>query len=275
MFRIDNHNKSNNLQIFHFSSLAKYQDIVHFITTRNGGVSLPPFHSFNLAFHVQDKRENVLNNRKKLSQYLHIPLNNFTVANQVHGVNIAAVGEKERGSGAVDISTALKDCDAMITDQQDICLLVFVADCVPIIMYDKRKKVIALIHAGWKGTVGKISLKTVHMMKSKWDCKPADIICAIGPSIGPCCYQVGPEVIALVKNSFPGERNLIHDITLDGKGYLDLWQVNKVQLLEHNIPEQNIEVAELCTCCHPDIFFSSRKDNGKTGRFAAGIMMKK
>jgi hypothetical protein len=275
MFRINNHNKSNNLPIFYFSCLAKYQNLVHFVTTRKGGYSLSPFDSFNLAFHVGDKQENILKNRKKLSQYLHISLNNFTVANQVHGVNISVAGEKDRGSGAVDNSTALKDCDAMITGQQDICLLIFVADCVPIIMYDKRKKVIALIHAGWKGTVGKIALKTVHMMRSKWNCKPADIICAIGPSIGPCCYQVGPEVVALVKKCFPGERYLLHDITEDGKGYFNLWEANKVQLLEQNIPEQNIEVAKLCTCCRSDIFFSSRKDNGETGRFAAGIMMKK
>ncbi len=108
-----------------------------------------------------------------------------------------------------------------------------------------------------------------------WDCRPQDIICAIGPSIGPCCYQVGPEVVDKVRKTFPKEDRLVQAISKDGKGYLNLWETNKIQLLDCNIPEKNIEVAELCTCCHSEIFFSSRKDNRNTGRFAAGIMLKK
>jgi hypothetical protein len=276
MIRLNNNNiESNNLPILLFSGLSKYQNLVHFVTTRKGGFSVGPFYSLNLAFHVGDDRETVLKNRKRLAQYLHIPLDYFTVSNQVHGINIVIAGQAERGSGASDISTAIKDCDAMITDQNNVCLLVFVADCVPVMIYDKRKKIIAVIHAGWKGTIGKISQKTFYLMQSRWGCKASDIICAIGPSIGPCCYQVGPEVVTLVRKNFPEERLLIHSVTEDGKGYFDLWEANRVQLLDCQIPEQNIEIAGLCTCCHPDLFFSSRKDDGKTGRFAAGIMMKK
>jgi polyphenol oxidase len=275
MIRLNNNIESNNLPILFFPSLSKYQNLVHFVTTRKGGFSLPPFNSLNLAFHVGDEREKVLKNRKRLARYLHIPLNYFTVSNQVHGVNIAIVGQAERGSGATDISTSLKDYDAMITDQNNVCLIVFVADCVPVMLYDKRKKIIAVIHAGWKGTVSKISQKTFYLMESRFACKASDIICAIGPSIGPCCYQVGPEVLTLVRKNFPAEKGLIHSVTEDGKGYFDLWEANRVQLLDCHIPEQNIEVAGLCTSCHPDLFFSSRKGNGNTGRFAAGIMMKK
>lgn len=275
MIRLNNNIESNNLPILLFSCLSKYQDIFHFVTTRKGGFSLAPFNSLNLAFHVGDDREKVLENRKKLARYLHIPINYCTISNQVHGINIAIIGQTEKGSGAIDISTAIKDCDAMITDQDNVCLLVLVADCVPVMLYDKRKKIIAVIHAGWKGTVRKISQKTFHLMESRFGCKPSDIICAIGPSIGPCCYQVGPEVVALVRKNFTAERGLIHSVTENGKGYFDLWEANRVQLLNCQIPEQNIEVAGLCTCCHPDLFFSSRNDNGNTGRFAAGIMIKK
>jgi polyphenol oxidase len=275
MIRLNNNIKSNNLHILLFSGLSKYQNLVHFVTTRKGGYSQSPFDSFNLAFHVGDDPENVLKNRKMLAQYLHIPLNYFTISNQVHGDNISIVEQGERGSGAENISTVIEDSDAMITDQKDVCLLILVADCVPVIMYDKRKEIIAVIHAGWKGTVRKIAQKTFYLMESRFGCNPSDIICAIGPSIGPCCYQVGPEVVDLVREKFPKDRDLIQNIAEDGKGYFDLWEANRIQLLDCQIPEQNIEVARLCTCCHPDLFFSSRNDNGNTGRFAVGIMMKK
>src|SRR6056297_771308 len=265
----------NNLPLFLFSGLSKYQNVLHFITTRQGGYSKTPFHAFNLAFHVGDKEENVFRNRAKLAKYLNIPLQSFTISNQVHGTNISIVGQAERGSGATNISTALKENDAMITNQEDICLLIFVADCVPVFLYDKEKKVIGLIHAGWKGTIDLITEKTVSLLQSYWDCKPQDIICAIGPSIGPCCYQVGPEVVDKVRKTFPKNDYLVQVMSKDGRGYFNLWETNKIQLLDCNIPEKNIEVAELCTCCHSDIFFSSRKEHRYTGRFAAGIMLKK
>jgi len=265
----------NNLPLFLFSGLSKYQNVLHFITTRQGGYSKTPFHAFNLAFHVGDKEENVFRNRAKLAKSLNIPLQNFTISNQVHGTNISIVGQAERGSGTTNSSTALKENDAMITNQENICLLIFVADCVPVLLYDREKKVIGLIHAGWKGTIDLITQKTVSLLQSHWDCKPQDIICAIGPSIGPCCYQVGPEVVAKVRKTFPKNDYLVQALSKDGRGYLNLWEANKIQLLDCNIPEKNIEVAGLCTCCHSDIFFSSRKEHGYTGRFAAGIMLKK
>jgi len=267
--------KLNNLPLFLFSGLSKYQNVLHFITTRQGGYSMAPFHTFNLAFHVGDKEENVLRNRTKLAKSLNIPLQSFTISNQVHGTHISIVGQAERGSGATNIFTALKENDAMITNQENICLLIFVADCVPVLLYDREKKIIGLIHAGWEGTIGLITQKTVSLLQSYWDCRPQDIICAIGPSIGPCCYQVGPEVVDKVRKTFPKNDYLVQAIAKDGRGYLNLWEANKIQLLDCNIPEKNIEVAGLCTCCHSDIFFSSRKDSGYTGRFAAGIMLKK
>ncbi len=262
------------LTFFTFSNLSKYQEILHFITTRKGGYSKPPFHTLNLAFHVGDKEEDVLKNRKKLAQSFCISPKNFTTSNQVHGTQISIVGKREKGSGAFDASTSIRTSDAMITDQKGICLLIFVADCVPVILYDWQKRVISLIHAGWQGTVGLITQKTVYRMQSHWGCRPADIIGAIGPSIGPCCYQVGSEVINRVEEIFPTE-NLVSSLSEEGKGYFNLWEANKLQLLNCQIPEKNIEVAHLCTYCHSDLFFSSRKNNGYTGRFSAGIMLKK
>ncbi len=265
----------NYLPFFIFPDLSKYEEILHFVTTRQGGYSPAPFHTFNLAFHVGDKEENVLKNRTKLAKSLHISTQSFTTSNQIHGTNITIAGSEERGSGAVDNSTAIKASDALITDQENICLLIFIADCVPVLLYDAQKSIIALIHAGWQGTVGLITKKTVYQMQSYWGCKAQDIISAIGPSIGPCCYQVGPEVISRVRKAYPKEDHLIRSISDTGKGYFNLWEANRIQLLDCQIPEKNIEVAHLCTQCHSDIFFSSRKDNGHTGRFAAGIMLRK
>lgn len=268
-------NEENYLPFFVFPGLSQFKEILHFITTRQGGYSEMPFDTFNLAFHVGDKEENVFKNRAKLAQSFSISLQNFTESNQVHGTGIAIINQEERRNRAIDGLTTIKSSDAMITDQKNICLLIFVADCVPVLLYDRRKKIIALVHAGWKGTVSLITQKTIQRMQSHWSCSSEDIFCAIGPSIGPCCYQVGSEVIKKFRAVFPKEQNIINLVSSDGKGYLDLWETNRWQLLYSQVPEKNIEVARLCTFCHSEIFFSSRKDNGYTGRFAAGIMLRK
>ncbi|MDD3640734.1 MAG: peptidoglycan editing factor PgeF [Atribacterota bacterium] len=268
-------NTEKSLPLFTFGGLSKQNNLLHFVTSRHGGCSQPPFHSLNLAFHVGDDENNVLKNRLELANYLDIPISNFTISNQVHGNHVAIIDKSKKSSGSIDISTAIKDNDAMITQYADICLLIFVADCVPVFLYDNKKKIIGLVHAGWKGTVDLITQKTVNLMRSYFGSSSQDIMCAIGPSIGPCCYQVGPEVIKRAKKSFQNVEYLIQNISEDGKGYFNLWEANKRQLLNCQIPEENIEIAGSCTCCNSDTFFSSRKDKGHTGRFAAGIMMKK
>lgn len=266
--------KKNRLLFYSFPSLSKYKEILHFITTRRDGFSENHFHDFNLASHVGDKEENVLKNRLKLAQSVNVPARSFMISQQVHGTDIIIVNQKEsyyKESGAF---STLGECDAMITALKGICLLIFIADCVPLLLYDSKKKVIALVHAGWKGTVGLITQKTVYKMQSYFECRSQDIICAIGPSIGPCCYQVGDEVITMVKEVFPQGKHLIHSLSDKGKGYFNLWEANKLQLLECQIPEENIEIAGICTYCNSKLFFSSRKESGHTGRFAAGIMLK-
>ncbi len=265
----------NDLPVFFFPGLLAHPELLHFMTTREGGYSTMPFHTFNLALHVGDKREDVLKNRSKLARSLHMPPRKLITSNQVHGTQISVAGQEENNNFDANHFRSAGESDALITDQRDLCLLIFIADCVPLFLFDYRKQVIAVIHAGWKGTIDLITHKTIQQMKACWGCKPQDILCAIGPSIGPCCYQVGPEVIIRAKEAFPEEKELIHSISSEGKGYFNLWQANKIQLLHCQIPDKNIEVAELCTCCHTDIFFSNRREGGITGRFAAGIMLRK
>ena len=266
---------SEHIPIIRFSCLSQYEDIFHFITTRHGGCSKAPFHSFNLASHVGDREENVLKNRANLASSLGINVEKFFYSRQEHGNRIFLINDENVFQNNNNLTDTIPVSDALITDCKGICLLVFVADCVPVLLFDCRKKVIGLVHAGWKGTVSLISGKTVRLMQSHYGCRAQDIICAIGPSIGPCCYEVGSEVINKVRECFPEGLNLIHSPSSNNKHFFNLWQANKIQLLSCGIFEEHIETASMCTSCHSDLFFSSRKENKHTGRFAAGIMLKK
>ena len=264
------------LPIVRFYQLIKFPDILHFITTRQGGFSEKPFHSFNLASHVGDREEHVFRNREQLAAALCIPAKNFIFAQQEHGTNILITNFKKDVIDNNNFTKSDKVGDAFLTDDKGICLLIFVADCVPVLFFDYKKRVIGLAHAGWKGTIGLISQKTVQLMQSHYGCSVQDIICGLGPSIGPCCYEVGEEVLDKARDSFSDDLNhLIHHEPSKNQYFFDLWQANKVQLLKCGIPEENIALANICTSCHSDLFFSNRKEKGYTGRFAAGIMLRR
>jgi hypothetical protein len=262
------------IPITRFLGLSQHEEILHFITTRHGGYSEKPFHSFNLASHVGDREEHVLKNRDRLAKSLGISTKSFIFTQQEHGTNVFLINNRKGLQNNKDLTNPVQISDAMITAYRNICLLIFVADCVPVILFDYRKKVIALVHAGWKGTVGLITQKTIRLMQSHYHCRALDIICAIGPSIGPCCYQVGKDVLYKVKESFPKEQNLIRSFSNGERFFFDLWQANKIQLLSCGIPEEHIEIAYLCTSCHSNLFFSNRKEHQCTGRFAVGIMLR-
>jgi YfiH family protein len=227
----------------------------------------------NLGFHVEDDPGKVLTNRERLSLAMEAPLTYFTFAKQVHGNHVEVVTGDMRGRGTLNYSSALDETDAMITNVPFICLTILVADCVPIAFYDPRHGVIGAAHAGWKGTVGMIGAKVVRAMSERFGSDLSDIIVGIGPSIGPCCYQVGPEVIREFRDAFDGANDLIGSLSPDGKAYLNLWEANRAQLVGAGVPDANIEIASLCTCCNHELFFSHRHDPG-SGRFGLGIMLR-
>jgi len=263
----------NSLPLWFFKNLLKHREISHFVSTRAGGFSNPPYDSLNLGFHVGDNQEIVLKNRERLATALKIPLDNFTTASQIHDRNVAVITEELRGRGTFNFDTAISATDAMVTDTPDICLMVLQADCVPFLFFDSKKKVIGVAHAGWKGTVRVIAQNAVKVLKEKFNCLPDDILVGIGPSIGPCCYEVGPEVVIQIDKAFHNKRECISE-TPDGKCYFNLWEANKTQLVQAGIPERNIEVARICTYCNHTHFFSYRHQQRETGRFGAGIMLK-
>ena len=265
--------RSQSLSIFRFQNLSRQRGIAHFVSTRIGGLSFPPYKSLNLGFHVEDSSETVLKNRARLAANIGISLDNFTIAKQVHSGTVTTVTAEMRGDGAADLDTAVAATDAMITDIPSLCLTVLMADCVPVLCYDPQKRVVAAVHAGWRGTVKLAAQNTVDALTQKFNCQPTDILVGVGPSIGPCHYEVGPEVIAQVEDTFGSTEGYIDNTSPDGKGYFNLWEANKRQIVETGIPAQNIEVAEICTYCNAHLFFSERHQKGRTGRFGAGIML--
>ncbi len=259
--------------IFRFRNLSNQGGVDHFVSTRTGGRSLPPYESLNLGFHVGDSPETVLKNREHLAADIEIPLSNFTLARQIHSGTVTIVTEHMRGYGAVDFNTAIEETDAMVTSVPGLCLAVLTADCVPVLLFDPRKRVVAAVHAGWRGCVKLIARKTVEILQQEFNCKPAELLVGIGPSIGPCHYEIGPEVISQVEDTFGSTDGNVTNQSADGKGYFDLWKANKRQIMETGVPPQNIEIAQICTYCKAHQFFSARHQKGTTGRFGTGIML--
>lgn len=264
----------DSLQVWLFENLLRYEGVGHFVSTRLGGCSSSPYNSLNLSFNVGDAPEDVRKNRERLVQAIDIPLNSMTTAKQIHNDCVKIVSEESRGKGSVDFDGAINGTDAMVTNVPDTCLMVLLADCVPLLLYDPSKKVIGVVHAGWKGTLRFIARATIKTMQEYFGSSPQNIIVGIGPSVGPCCYQVGQEVISQVEQVLGTTQNLVRNRSADGKGYLDLWKANLKQLLDVGIPEENIDMAGTCTCHHPNVFFSYRHGRGNTGRFGAGIFIR-
>jgi YfiH family protein len=266
--------KIDSLSILSFEKLSRYKEIGHFVSTRNGGHSHSPYDSFNLSFNVGDNSEKVLNNRKLLAEALSVPLTSLTTAKQIHDGHVCLVSGEMRGKGSLDYQGAIDATDAMVTNVPNICIMILLADCVPILFYDPSKKAIGVAHAGWKGTLLLVAEKTVKALHEHFGSSPQDIIVGIGPSIGPCCYEVGLEVVAEVEHVFGAKDYCIRKEPQEGRGYFDLWGANLKQLLRTGIPEENIEIAEMCTCHHSNLLFSHRYEKGKTGRFGTGIFVK-
>lgn len=258
-------------KVLFFRNLYDYKEIKHFVSTRLGGVSTAPFDSLNLGLHVDDDREKVIKNRKRLLASLNIAFKDMTITEQTHSGNVAVISEEQRGKGNTCHENSVSNSDAMVTNAKNVCIVVLVADCVPIILFDPIKKVIGVAHAGWRGTVKSIASHTVNAMVRQFGSLPEDIVAGIGPSIGPCCYRVGPEVLSRVRARVKDADDSIKNEGRDGSGFLDLWDLNFKQLLRGGILEKNINTARLCTSHNQQDFFSYRGHKGETGRFGAGI----
>jgi YfiH family protein len=260
--------KSGKIHFLEPKNLAARGGSVQGFTTRHEGVSRPPYNSLNLGLNTLDSPHNIEGNRSLLARSFGTVLDRVVTVNQVHGDDILVIDQPNP-----DYSHFLKlDCDGIITNQPGVLIGVCVADCFPILLLDPVKKVAAALHAGWKGTAAKIAGKGVRALVKLFDSDPRNILAAIGPGIGPCCYEVDSPVIdQFRKNGI--ETAPFTTAVGEKKWRLDLAEANLRQLLDHGIPERNVEVEKMCVSCSKDLFFSYRRDGGETGRQMGFIML--
>ena len=266
------------IPLYHFSLLFGYPEIIHFSTTRQGGTSEDSYSSLNLGFNSGDEKNNVQANRDILTRTLGINTEQLVFGVQTHSAKVARITSDVLDWDLQTRRKMLAETDALMTNEPNICIAVKTADCIPVLLFDPVHKAAAAIHAGWRGTVGRIVSQTVDAMKQEYGTQPKDIVAGIGPGIGPEVYQVGSEVVEMVHRQLGENHGLIqYRVSKNDHRetpHLNLWKANQLQLLDAGIPEENIEVARLCTFSHANDFFSARRDGTATGRMATGIMIK-
>jgi YfiH family protein len=241
----------------------------NYVTTRSGGLSRGPYESLNLAYHAGDETDTVARNRKLLYEALGIPVSAVTVCEQVHGGDIAVVEAAGAGRGGLNQDTVIAGADGMVSRERGIALMVLVADCVPVFAVDSRKGAVGLAHAGWRGAVSRVTRNLVRAMEKSLGSDPADIVAAIGPSIGPCCYEVGEDVAADFRFAYGEPERVLAPGDEERKYMLDLWTAAELDLRESGVRE--VIRSDVCTACQAGRFYSSREEGGTTGRFAAII----
>jgi polyphenol oxidase len=248
-----------NLQLWQFRRLSEEKNINHFVSDRKSFDDV----DFNLSYSTSPDPNLVKVNRTLLAKAMGLNFDQLYIPRQVHKDQVLKV----------DVTTtvdALDETDALITNDTNVCIAVMSADCVPILLYDKKNHAAGAVHAGWKGTVAHILTKTLEAMQQAFGTDGADVVAAIGPSVCQASYEVGHEVVEAVRQSFKQAEALLQ-LQDNGKAKLDLWQANYVQLTAFGVKPENIEVANTCTVIHNQHFFSARK--GDSGRFAAGIRL--
>ncbi len=247
-------------------------DIICGTTLRSGGVSTEQKFSLNLGINVEDKLENVIENRKRLAQYLNISIDQMIAPSQTHTINVKKVTLADSGKGMTEPSLDLADVDGLYTRDKNLCLLTFHADCIPVLLYEKKQQLIAAIHAGWKGNVNGIVLHTIQMLCEKENCDPQNFVCIIGPSLGYANFEAKDDIISKVKQ-LPFSTKFYYYQKAKGNYLLDAKGLIKEQLLYCGVTLDNIHISPLCTKAHPDMFYSYR-NNHHCGRHASFIMIK-
>lgn len=263
--------QKDGLCYFTISSFDRTRLVRHGFSTRLGGVSTGKYNLLNLGIKKNDDPSAVRDNFRIICDALEIKPENMVFTDQVHRDRIRFVTERDRGKGFF-LPSDITETDGLITNVPQVALVTFYADCVPLFFIDIANKAIGLAHSGWRGTVSKIGAKLLDAMNSQFGTKPENCLAGIGPSIGPCCFEVDEPVADEFKKAFSDNKSIIVKST-EIKYHIDLWAANRILLEEAGILTDNITVASICTCCNKDIFFSHRGDKGRTGSLAAFLML--
>jgi YfiH family protein len=257
------HRNTNGVSFYQFSQLAACADIRHGVFTRNGGCSPPPFNSLNVSHGVGDDAAGVEKNRRTIGDCFRGA--ELVFARQVHGRQVVNIADFPGGQQANPHTIKPIVGDAMVTNQPHKYLVIQVADCQSVLMYEPTRRVVANVHCGWRGSIQNIIGRTIAAMVRQLDCNSGDIIAGIGPSLGPCCAEFVnykteiPQAYWIYKNS---------------NHHFDFWSLSRDQMMDAVVPPKNIESSGICTRCRAEEFFSYRTEK-VTGRFAAVIGLKK
>jgi YfiH family protein len=249
----------NGLPHFEIHEMANIAWVQHAFLTRKGGVSLPPYDTLNLSNENGDREEDVIQNKNRIAGTFCFDPMRLVLLNQIHQDKILLLRKP------LSTLPSLLEYDALITNVPNTFLGILTADCLPIFIVDQKKRVIAAIHAGRQGTALHITTKVLKKMEGEFGCASENLLVALGPSIGPCCYEID-------ENVFLSEWELFSSFVGDGRRKVDLAEINIAHMKEEGIKEKQIFRINLCTSCHLDLFFSYRKE-GQTGRQLSFIGM--
>lgn len=262
-----------NVPYVSFPILEQFPYVRHGFSTRLGGVSSGIFESMNLGFLRGDYEDLVMENYERICQSIGIEVDNLVFTDQVHKSNVRVATASDRGMG-IKKERKFKEIDGQITNESEVSLLAFSADCVPLFFLDPVNKAIGLTHSGWRGTVSKIGKVTVEQMVKEYGSKAEDILVVIGPCICKDCYEVSEDVAKEFMTHFTKEQyeKILYpqaEISEQGQKYqLDLWEANHQLLIEAGVASEHIVKSGLCTMCRQDLFFSHRGSKGRRGSLA-------
>jgi hypothetical protein len=241
-----------------FEHLADCRDIRHAVFLRTSGCSAKPFDRLNVSLSVGDEVQRVQRNRQRMATAL--GAGELVFMRQVHGHSVRVIDDRPAAAGM-----ASPEADALITDRPGKFLVVQVADCQPILMYDPVRRVVANVHCGWRGSVAGIVARSLEALITSFGSAARDILVGIGPSLGPCCAEFVNYRGEIPRALWGYRRNAV---------YFDFWEMSRDQLTAAGVREDHIEISRLCTRCHSDRFFSYRAEK-RTGRLPAVIGLKK
>ncbi len=264
------HNQ-NGLLYITFPLFDKY-GIKHAFTTRIGGVSEGQFSSFNTGITNGDKYESVYENYRRLCSAIGVDERRLIHTRQTHTNNVRTACEDDIGKGLIK-PLDYTDVDGLVSNLEGVGLVTQYADCVPLAFCDVKKRVIATSHAGWRGTAKEIGRITIEKMVTEFGCNTDDIIAAIGPCIGECCYEVDDPVYDALTSIPYMRKDAIFKKKDNGRYMLNLKETNRIILMNSGIKQENIDVADLCTCCNHKYLHSHRYTGGKRGNLGLVIAL--
>lgn len=260
-------------RVLGYELLRSYPNISHFATTRYGGCGTGAYASFNCSPYCGDDEEVVRLNQQRLFAELPQVPDALIIPQQTHETDICVVDSAFLSLSVEEQQRQLYGIDAVITNQPGCCICISTADCVPLLLYDKKHGVVAAVHSGWRGTVARIVAKTLQKMNEQYQTRGEDLLVVIGPSISQVSFEVGEEVLDAFGEAHFEIDKIASRNAQTGKPHIDLWEANRLQLLAFGVPEAQVEVAGICTYIRHDLFFSARRLGIRSGRMLSGIMI--